>query len=287
MFNKNKKTNTNIKNRLAVLAASLLLTFSGGICTFAGENAYADSSSGSDTDTTAAATSSTDTSFIIEETAHIKETAHTEDAAETEDTTGTEDTTETEDTTGTEDTSETEDTTETDSSNDTADDHDNPDSTNSEAASHVIIAGSSAVGSGQRTQTDTDRSGSGTDTEDSTGSASGENAGDASAEVRSDDVIDGLISLGVFRTTAYCPCYACSEGYGRHTCTGATARSGHTIAVDPRVIPFGSKVLINGVVYTAEDRGGAVRGNHIDIFFDSHAQTWQYGTRNAEVFLLA
>jgi len=93
-------------------------------------------------------------------------------------------------------------------------------------------------------------------------------------------------SLGIFKTTGYCPCYQCSEGWGRHTCTGAIARSGHTIAVDPRVIPYGSQVIINGVQYTAEDRGGAVRGNHIDIFYDTHAQTRQHGMRNAEVFLV-
>ena len=95
-----------------------------------------------------------------------------------------------------------------------------------------------------------------------------------------------LIPLGVFKTTAYCPCRACSEGWGRHTCTGAIATAGHTIAVDPRVIPYGSKVMINGVVYTAEDRGGAVKGNHIDIFFNTHAETRQHGTQNAEVYLV-
>lgn len=96
----------------------------------------------------------------------------------------------------------------------------------------------------------------------------------------------GMRSLGMYRTTAYCPCYSCSEGWGRKTSTGAIAKSNHTIAVDPRVIPYGSKVMIGGVVYTAEDRGGAVKGNHIDIFFDTHAQTRQHGTRTEEVFLI-
>lgn len=97
---------------------------------------------------------------------------------------------------------------------------------------------------------------------------------------------NGLRSLGVFKTTAYCPCARCSEGWGRRTSTGATATSGHTIAVDPRVIPYGSRVMINGVIYTAEDRGGGVRGHHVDIFFNTHGETYQYGTRNAEVFLV-
>ncbi len=93
-------------------------------------------------------------------------------------------------------------------------------------------------------------------------------------------------SLGVFKTTGYCPCYGCSEGWGRRTSTGAIAASNHTIAVDPRVIPYGSKVMINGVVYTAEDRGGGVKGNHIDIFFDTHGETRSWGKRNVEVFLV-
>ena len=96
----------------------------------------------------------------------------------------------------------------------------------------------------------------------------------------------GVRSLGAFTTTAYCPCYTCSEGWGRSTSTGAVATARHTIAVDPRVIPYGSRVLVGGVVYTAEDRGGGVKGNHIDIFFDTHAETRQYGTRTMEVLLL-
>ncbi|MGL5438025.1 MAG: 3D domain-containing protein [Lachnospiraceae bacterium] len=101
------------------------------------------------------------------------------------------------------------------------------------------------------------------------------------------DASDGTgTSLGTFRTTAYCPCYQCSEGWGRQTSTGATAKSNHTIAVDPNVIPYGTKVMINGVVYTAEDRGGGVKGQHIDIFYDTHSQTKQHGTRTAEVFLV-
>lgn len=97
----------------------------------------------------------------------------------------------------------------------------------------------------------------------------------------------GLQSLGIFRTTGYCPCYRCSEGWGRATSTGATAQASHTIAVDPRVIPYGTKLMIGGVVYTAEDRGGGVKGRHIDIFFDEHTQTRQHGSRQQEVFLIS
>lgn len=93
-------------------------------------------------------------------------------------------------------------------------------------------------------------------------------------------------SLGVFRTTAYCPCRKCSGGWGQRTSTGTIAAANHTISVDPRVIPYGSRIMINGIIYTAEDRGGGVKGNHIDIFFNTHAETRAYGSRNIEVFLV-
>lgn len=95
-----------------------------------------------------------------------------------------------------------------------------------------------------------------------------------------------LRSLGVFKTTGYCPCKSCSGGWGRHTSTGAVAASSHTIAVDPSVIPYGSRVMINGVIYTAEDKGGGVKGRHIDIFYDTHAESKHHGIQNTEVFLI-
>lgn len=91
--------------------------------------------------------------------------------------------------------------------------------------------------------------------------------------------------LGRFKLTAYCPCYECSEGWGRMTSSGRTAQPNHTIATDPRVIPEGTRVIINGEVYVAEDQGGGVKGNHIDIFFESHAVTEDFGVQYAEVYI--
>ena len=96
----------------------------------------------------------------------------------------------------------------------------------------------------------------------------------------------GLRSLGMFKTTAYCPCRGCSGRWGGRTSTGMIATADHTISVDPRVIPYGSRLMIGGVIYTAEDCGSGVRGNHIDIFFNTHGETRAYGTRNIEVFLV-
>lgn len=86
--------------------------------------------------------------------------------------------------------------------------------------------------------------------------------------------IDGrqATPLGRFKLTGYCPCARCSEGYGTRTATGARATAGRTVAVDPRVIPYGTHLLINGHEYVAEDCGGGVRGAHIDVFYNTHAE---------------
>ena len=44
--------------------------------------------------------------------------------------------------------------------------------------------------------------------------------------------------------------------------------------------------MSGNVIYTAEDRGGGVKGNHVDIFFDTHSQTRQHGKQTQEVFLV-
>ena len=94
------------------------------------------------------------------------------------------------------------------------------------------------------------------------------------------------INMGEFKLTFFCPCEICSEGFGHETSSGKTARSEHTIAVDPEVIDIGSKVLINGIVYTAEDTGGGVKGDHIDIFVESHEETLKRGVQYTNVWVV-
>lgn len=87
-----------------------------------------------------------------------------------------------------------------------------------------------------------------------------------------------VISLGEFELTAYCPCSKCCGIYANgYTSTGAKATAGHTIAVDPKVIPYGTTVIINGHEYVASDCGGAIKGNRIDVFFDTHEEALQFG----------
>ena len=88
--------------------------------------------------------------------------------------------------------------------------------------------------------------------------------------------------------TAYCPCEICCGEYALnrpkdengndiiYTASGNIAKSGVTIAVDPDVIPYGSKVIIDGKTYIAEDCGGAIKGNRIDVYFDTHQKALDF-----------
>lgn len=95
-----------------------------------------------------------------------------------------------------------------------------------------------------------------------------------------------LVNMGEFRITAYCPCDECSEGYGRRTSTGTHAVSGRTIAVDPEVISYGTEIVIDGHVYVAEDCGGMVNGDHIDIFFDTHEEVEEFEVQHKTIWIL-
>lgn len=56
-----------------------------------------------------------------------------------------------------------------------------------------------------------------------------------------------------------------------------------TIATDPDVIPLGTEVEIDGHIYIAQDVGGAISGNRIDLYFDSHEDALQWGVREKTV----
>lgn len=98
--------------------------------------------------------------------------------------------------------------------------------------------------------------------------------------------IEGKKYLGNFTITHYCNCRECCGSWaGGNTASGTVPTAGRTIAVDPSVIPLGTRVIINGQVYVAEDTGGAIKGNKIDIYVSSHNLTWAYGTYSADVYL--
>ena len=90
-------------------------------------------------------------------------------------------------------------------------------------------------------------------------------------------------SLGMFSTTGYCNCSKCSGGHSL-TYSGTVPTSNHTLSADLDRFPLGTKLMINGVIYTVEDKGSGVHGNLVDIYFDSHDQALAHGLRTAEVF---
>ena len=102
-----------------------------------------------------------------------------------------------------------------------------------------------------------------------------------------EDEGSSLVSLGTFKLTAYCNCSICCGVWaGGATASGVMPVANHTIAVDTSVIPFGTQVVINGITYVAEDVGGAINGNRIDIYFDTHQEALNFGVQYAEVFIV-
>ncbi|MHC4183014.1 MAG: 3D domain-containing protein [Planctomycetota bacterium] len=95
----------------------------------------------------------------------------------------------------------------------------------------------------------------------------------------------------VFKATAYCSCEKCcnknpSDKWYGVTATGKVAKWG-TVAVDRRIIKLGSKLKIEGfpnTTFRAEDVGGAIKGNHIDIWFPSHEAALEFGVKKMAVY---
>ena len=92
--------------------------------------------------------------------------------------------------------------------------------------------------------------------------------------------------LGNYKLTYYCSCELCCDKETGITATGTPVIEGQTIAVDTSVIPYGTKVIINGHVFTAEDCGGAIKGNRIDIYVNDHNRALELGVDHADVYLV-
>jgi len=87
-----------------------------------------------------------------------------------------------------------------------------------------------------------------------------------------------------FLVTAYCPCRRCCGKIDRRTASGRIARSGRTVAADPALMPFGTRLAIEGLgERVVEDGGGAIQGHRLDVFFASHQEARAFGRRWLEV----
>lgn len=106
--------------------------------------------------------------------------------------------------------------------------------------------------------------------------------------VRGEPELTQLEYLGTFVATYYC-CerypHICGTGDGL-TATGVAVEPG-IVAVDPKVIPLGSTVVIDGTEYLAADTGGLIRGHRVDIAVPTHAEALALGVREVEVWVMA
>jgi N-acetylmuramoyl-L-alanine amidase len=103
-------------------------------------------------------------------------------------------------------------------------------------------------------------------------------------KVKGEDNIVKEVQVKATAYTAYC------DGCIGITKTGVDLRANpdeKVIAVDPAVIPLGSKVYVEGFGYaTAEDTGSAIKGNRIDIFIPSRDEALEYGVKNITVQII-
>jgi 3D (Asp-Asp-Asp) domain-containing protein len=109
-----------------------------------------------------------------------------------------------------------------------------------------------------------------------------EPAAEAETEERDGGVVSGDRAIYVSATgySAYDP------GNGSRTASGTLVRRG-VIAVDPAVIPLGTKVFIPGYGQAvAEDVGSDIKGHRIDVAFDTHEEALQFGRRDLEIIII-
>lgn len=107
-------------------------------------------------------------------------------------------------------------------------------------------------------------------------------------------VIDGHGSIpykkyaGKFTATFYCPCEICvGKKKQVKTATGNIPHANRTIAVDSSIIPMHSIVYIKGLgFFVAEDTGGAIKGNRIDVYVNNHEQALKLGKKKVDVYIL-
>lgn len=108
------------------------------------------------------------------------------------------------------------------------------------------------------------------------------NTSQSLSQNNSNDIKDKVVRTMKVEATAY-------TAYNSYslTSTGQKPRWG-TIAVDPKVIPYGTKIYIPefGETFIANDTGGAIKGNKIDIFMNSKKECYNWGRRTIEIQIL-
>lgn len=95
--------------------------------------------------------------------------------------------------------------------------------------------------------------------------------------------------------TAYCPCEKCCGVWAEnrpngivYTASGAIAQEGVTIAADWSVYSLGTILYIEGIgERTVQDRGGAISGQKIDVFFNNHEDALHFGRQEVRIKVIS
>lgn len=90
------------------------------------------------------------------------------------------------------------------------------------------------------------------------------------------------------RVTAYCPCPKCcgkwSDGY---TANGYKIQKGDVFVAAPKEIPFGTMLIVpnynQGQPVEVKDRGGAIKLDRLDVYFDDHQTALEWGIQFCKV----
>ena len=92
---------------------------------------------------------------------------------------------------------------------------------------------------------------------------------------------------GKYKITFYCPCEkCCGKWAGGKTASGTKPTANRTVAA-PKSFAFGTQIRIEGLGhFVVEDRGGAIKGNRLDVFVDSHAEALRLGVMHKEVSIV-
>ena len=89
-------------------------------------------------------------------------------------------------------------------------------------------------------------------------------------------------NVGRYRMSHFCPCRKCNGSNAGRTASGVPMTVGRTVATG-REFPFGTRLLINGTIYTVEDRG--VPNGCVDILVGSHSEAYRRGVFRSEIFV--
>jgi len=93
------------------------------------------------------------------------------------------------------------------------------------------------------------------------------------------------------RVTAYCACEkCCGKSSDKTTASGHKIKRGDTFVAADERYPFGTEIIVPGYNNSEPvkvlDRGNAIRGNRLDVFFDSHQKAIQWGIKYLSVKVL-